>query len=132
MSTSLTLIFIFSVIGLLDTLYLISRKVAKKDVYCLFFPKEWCQKVQYSKYSKTFGVPNSVAGFVMYALILVLSYLFFQGVLPFFWAQIVIGAGFLFSMYFLYIQASVLKAYCTWCVLSAISFSVMAVVAFLF
>lgn len=130
---NLTLIYVFGIIGVLDTLYLIYHKVRGTDVACPFFPKEWCHKVQHSKQSKTFGVPNSVAGFCIYALILLGTWLFagFGGVLPFWPVQILVGVGFLFSLYFLYVQAFVLRAFCTWCVLSLINFAVMTYAAFL-
>lgn len=127
----INIILIFSSIGLIDTMYLIYHTVTKTDVYCLFFPKKWCQKVQHSKYSKTFGIPNSVAGFFMYILLILLSIMHLSGYAPFLWLQAIITIGFLFSVYFLYIQAFVLRAFCTWCVVSAINFTVMAYVTYL-
>jgi len=124
---ALNLILIFSIIGILDTTYLIYAKIRKKDVYCLFFPKEWCQKVQYSKYSSTLGIPNAYAGFGMYAVILFLLYMYTKGSVDLIWLKSIITFGFLFSTYFLYVQAFILRAFCTWCVLSAINFIVMFV-----
>ena len=122
------LIIVISIIGLLDTLYLISRHLQKKDVHCLFFPDEWCRKVQHSKQSKMFGVPNSYWGFLMYSSILLLGIIHYLGLYDVLYAlSAVIGFGFLFSLYFMYVQAVVLRAYCTWCVLSAINFTVLAV-----
>ncbi len=130
MPLSLKLIFVFSAIGVLDTLYLIYHMVKKTDVACWFFPREWCRKVQHSPWSKTLGVPNSVAGLAIYLLILTLGFFYLQGLVPFLSLQIIIGVGFLFSMYFTFIQAFVLRAFCTWCVISAINFIVMAAAAF--
>ena len=45
MNTAPLLVYIFSVIGILDTSYLIYHILHKTDVYCLFFPPEWCRKV---------------------------------------------------------------------------------------
>lgn len=123
-----TLLYVCGFIGILDTLYLIYHKMRGTDVACLLFPKEWCKKVQYSTYSKTFGIPNSIAGFCMYAAILVLVFLYVRGVLPFYPVQAVVSFGFLFSLYFTVIQAFVLRAFCTWCVLSAVNFLVMFLV----
>ena len=127
MSVATSLIYLFSVIGLLNTTYLVYHKIRGTDVKCLFFPKKWCRKVQYSKYSKTFGIPNSVAGFFFYLAIIILMTLFIKGFIVFFPAQVIIIIGFLFSLYFMYVQAFILKAYCTWCVLSFVNFSVMFV-----
>lgn len=127
MNTALIIIIIFSIIGLLDTSYLIIKKLQGKEVRCIFFPKEWCHKVTYSKQSKTFGIPNSYLGFAMYVGILVLVLLASGGTLSVLIPFALIWFGFLFSLYFLYIQAFVLHAFCTWCVISAINFLVMTV-----
>lgn len=74
-----------------------------------------------------FGIPNSVLGFCMYVVILVLAYLFSAALIPFWPILAVVTFGFLFSLYFTYIQAFVLKAFCTWCVVSALNFMVMVI-----
>ncbi len=130
MNTPLILIFIFSFIGILDTLYLVYHKIKGTEVACLFFPVEWCRKVQQSKYSKTFGIPNSVAGLCMYLAIFILAILYSMGATSFWWLKVPITIGFLFAIYFTYIQAFVLRAFCTWCVLSAINFLVLALAVF--
>lgn len=122
---TINILYVFGVIGVIDTLYLIYHKVRGTDVACPFFPKEWCHTVQHSPQSKTFGIPNSYLGFIMYVLILFMTYLFAHGKLVFWPIQAIVAFGFLFSMYFLYVQAFVLRAFCTWCVVSAINFTVM-------
>lgn len=131
MALNLALIYIFSLVGLADTSYLVYHTAKGTDVHCLFFPPEWCHKVQHSPQSKTFGVPNSLAGLGMYSLILLLALAGAYGVTPFWPLQALIGFGFLFSLYFIYVQAFVLRAFCTWCVVSAINFTVLAAAAFL-
>jgi len=120
-----TILYVFAGIGILDTLYLIYNKLKGTEVYCLFFPKEWCYKVQHSKQSKTFGVPNSVAGFVLYSAIFILTMLWVFGSVPFWPISALVVFGFCFSLYFMFVQAFVLRAFCTWCVLSFINFTVM-------
>ena len=122
---TLTVLYVFGFIGVFDTLYLIYHKLRGTDVACVFFPKEWCQKVQYSPYSKTFGIPYSVAGFFMYVVILVLTWLYAGGSVALWPIQAIVTFGFLFSLYFMYVQAFVLRAFCTWCVVSFINFTVM-------
>lgn len=119
------IIYLFSFVGILDTLYLIYHKIKGTDVYCLFFPKEWCYKVQHAPQSKTFGIPNSYAGFCMYVAIIALTYLYVAALIPFWPILAIVTFGFLFSMYFVYVQAFILSAFCTWCVVSAINFTVM-------
>ncbi len=123
------ILYVCAVLGLLDTAYLIYHKVRGTDVACIFFPKAWCKKVQYSKQSKTLGIPNSIAGFGMYAFILLAAVMFARGVWPSWPLTGVITFGFLFSMYFTYVQAFVLRAFCTWCVLSAINFTILFLAA---
>ncbi|MFZ2049116.1 MAG: vitamin K epoxide reductase family protein [Minisyncoccia bacterium] len=126
--TALNILYVCGVIGVLDTLYLVYHKMRGTEVACIFFPKEWCYKVQHSPQSKTLGIPNSLAGLVMYALILIFTYYFSLGQASFLWVKYIVTFGFLFSMYFTYVQAFVLRAFCTWCVVSALNFIVMAYV----
>lgn len=121
------ILYALAALGVADTLYLIYHKLRGTDVACILFPPEWCKKVQYAKQSKTFGISNAYLGFGMYVAIIVLAYLFATDAVPAWPLQIVVTIGFLFSMYFTYIQGFVLKAFCTWCVISAINFSVMLV-----
>lgn len=131
MDNLISILYVCAVIGILDTLYLIYHKVMGTDVACPFFPKEWCRTVQYSPQSITFGIPNSVAGFGMYAAILAMTWLYAGGSLALWPLQALITFGFLFSMYFTYVQAFVLRAFCTWCVVSALNFTVMALAVWL-
>ncbi len=122
---TITVLYVFGSIGVLDTMYLIYHKLMGTDVACPFFPKEWCYTVQHSPQNKTFGIPNSFAGFAMYTAILILTSLYASGSIMFWPLQAIITFGFLFSMYFTYVQAFVLRAFCTWCVVSVINFTVM-------
>lgn len=67
----------------------------------------------------------------MYAAILILSFLFSNGSVPFWPITAIVTIGFIFSLYFTYVQAFVLKAFCTWCVVSAINFTVLFLAVFL-
>ena len=129
---TINVLYVFGVIGLLDTLYLIYHKLKGTDVACPFFPKEWCHTVQHSPQSKTFGIPNSVAGFFMYAAIIVLTYLYTSEILPFWPILALVTFGFLFSLYFMYVQKFVLRAFCTWCIVSFINFTIMFIAVWFF
>jgi len=65
----------------------------------------------------------------MLVAILVFTILFIQSLVPFEVIFAIISAGFLFSLYFTYIQAFVIKAFCTWCVLSALVFITLFVIS---
>jgi len=114
---------ICALIGIADTMYLIWHKIQGTDVACIGFPEEWCRKVQNAPQSKMFGIPNSLLGFCMYVAILI--FLLSQPNAPFWPVQLIVAFGFAFSMYFTYVQAFVLRAFCTWCVVSALNFVVM-------
>jgi uncharacterized membrane protein len=119
-------IFIFiTVLGIFNTIYLSYHSIRGTMVYCLGFPDEWCERVQKSKYSRTMGIPNPYLGLGMLLAILVLVLLYNQGTLTILPLNILVTFGFLFSLYFFYIQAAVIKAYCTWCVVSAIVFTIL-------
>jgi len=127
-NTEILLVAILAIVGIWNTSYLLYHSAKKTPVKCIFFPPEWCERVQASKYSRTFGIKNSLAGLGMYSALLVISLLLYAGAINFIWPiQALIWIGFLFSTYFLFIQAFVLKAFCTWCVLSAIEFSLLFV-----
>ncbi len=120
-----SIIYVLGAVGLADTAYLIWHKVRGTEVACLGFPAEWCRIVQHSPQSRTLGIPNSFAGFGMYSAILILAWLHAGGLAALWPLQAIITFGFAFSMYFTYVQAFVLRAFCTWCVVSAINFTLM-------
>src|SRR3989344_2880812 len=99
--TYISAIYILGIIGILNTIYLSYHTITKKPVLCLFFPEEWCRKVQYSSWSRTFGIPNSFAGFGIYSLLLILTILHASGYVSVTPIQWLIYVGFAFSMYFL-------------------------------
>ncbi len=133
MSTPIVLILIFSFIGIINTIYLSYHSFTKTPVKCLFFPQEWCLKVQQSKWSKTFGIPNTYAGLTIYFLIFILTLLGING-FPMMveFVKGLIYFGFAFSMYFVFIQAFILKAFCTWCVVSAVDFVILLITILMF
>ncbi len=131
MTPLLVLILVLTGIGIINTLYLSYHSLTKTPVRCLFFPPEWCEKVQYSKYSRTLGVPNSMAGLTIYSAIFILTLLYSAGMVSFTPIAVLVIIGLIFSMYFTFIQAFVLKAFCTWCVVSAIDFILLFVILLL-
>ncbi len=132
MTTALTAAFVITGLGILNTVYLTYHAIRGTSVWCLGFPDEWCQKVQYSSYSKTFGIKNPYLGLGMLSVILILLILGMQEMVPMWPAKGLIIFGFLFSMYFLYIQAFKIKAFCTWCVVSALVFTGLFITQFFF
>lgn len=124
------LILILSFLGIINTAHLAKHSIKHTDVECIGFPKKWCRKVQYSKYSKTMGMPNPHLGLIMYIAIFTLTLLFTLGIAPYTYTILPVAfliiIGFLFSLYFTIIQAFILRAFCTWCIISAFEFVLLA------
>jgi uncharacterized membrane protein len=112
MSSYITAILITAAIGIANTLYLSWCSITKRDVKCLFLPPKQWLKVQYSKYSRTMGIPNPYLGLAMLVAIIILTFFFAEATVPFWIIFAIVSAGFLFSLYFLFIQAFILKAFC--------------------
>lgn len=125
MNAAEIIILIFSVIGILDTLYISYHANTGKPVKCWFFPKKWCNKVQYSKYSTTLGIPNGYLGFLLYAGIFLFTLFSIYTAMPFLPVLILSIIGFGFALYFTAIQAFVLKAFCIYCIISAVNLTII-------
>lgn len=129
MTTATLLILILAGLGIVNTTYLSYHAINKTLVKCFFFPPEWCEKVQKSKQSKFLGlIPNAYLGLGMYIALFATTYLAHIDIISELATIIIIAIGFLFSTYFLYVQAFVLKAFCTYCVISAIDFSLLVLI----
>ena len=127
----LVLIDISSFIGLLSAIYVSYGFFTKKDIYCLFFSKNSCKRVLTSKESRLFfNIPNAYIGLLVYIGIIVSISLYSTGFVPFWPVQIIVFIGFLFSCYLFYVQIFLIKSFCSWCIISAISFFVMFYAAF--
>jgi uncharacterized membrane protein len=126
------LIFIASVIGLLDSGYLSYVKLTQIELYCTPGLGD-CASVNASQWSHLFGIPVAYLGFASYLAILLLI-LFgkkirivapYQEYIFFFITLI----GTLFSGYLTYIEAAVLHTYCQWCVLSALMITMLFILS---
>lgn len=108
--------------GFLLAFYIRHKKASQEVLVCPLDGK--CEEVVHSEYSKFFGIPLEIIGMTYYALVGV-SYAIFV-VSPVFYSSLAIFlifgatiAAFLFSLYLTFIQAFVLKKWCTWCLVSA-------------
>jgi uncharacterized membrane protein len=112
---------ILACLGLVDALYLTYVKVS--HTFALCGPLGDCESVNTSRYSEIAGIPISILGAAAYFLILLLlvmepraSFWKSNGPLMVFGVSLV---GVLYSAYLTYIEISVLKAICPYCVVSA-------------
>jgi protein-disulfide isomerase/rhodanese-related sulfurtransferase len=118
------LLFALSLVGLFDALYLWwTYTLPSRPMVCL---GGGCNTVRSSPFAYPWGVPLPAAGAAMYVLLALL--IFAWPVLQEPFAHLarravagVAGLGFLFSLYLSGVEAFVLHAWCTWCVISAIT-----------
>lgn len=71
------------------------------------------------------GIPNGYLGFVLYSAILILTGFFMFTTMPFWPIIFLVFTGFLFALYFTILQAFVLRAFCIYCLISAVNFTAM-------
>lgn len=112
-------IFLVGFIGFLDASYLSSNAYFHTVPPCII--TSGCEVVTTSTYSKIFGLPVAYMGTLYYLTCLTLWFVFINK--KKIWAArllpIVVTTGFLFSLWFVLVQAFILKAFCTYCMLSA-------------
>jgi uncharacterized membrane protein len=114
---------VLCVLGIAVAGYLTGTHLADAAPYC--GAAHGCADVQDSPYSEVVGIPVSVVGVVGYLILLALSLVrgrvsedveFYLPVLSFGAALI----GVLYSAYLTYLEAFVIRAWCYWCVTSAV------------
>ncbi len=112
----------FAIAGFLLASYVYTKKQKQEVLVCPMNGS--CDEVVNSKYSKFMGIPVEVAGIGYYALIILsYSYIFINAdtvsdLFKFLITGLTVGA-FLFSCYLVFIQAFILRKWCTWCLFSA-------------
>lgn len=122
------LIFTIAAIGISGTAYLIQKRIAAERPVCPI--GEGCETVLNSKYNRMFlGIHNEVIGLIFYT--------FFAAIAAFLVIDInqtklliTIGWALLFcatlaSFFLVYLQWRVIRAWCFWCVMSAITVGLM-------
>src|SRR4030042_1752029 len=128
--TSFALIFILSIIGAGETVYLIRKRIASGKPVCSIGRD--CTAVLTSKYSKIFIVPNDVLGLLTYVFILLCAAFLVVGIEPLFiWnllLKVAIEIASLMSLFFVYLQWRVIRSWCFWCLMSAFTIWLMGII----
>lgn len=128
------IIFVLALAGIVVSGYLLYTYVADTPIVCA---NTGCETVRESPYSYFLGVPLPAFGLLFFVFVLVLSFLrtFIDKVNYVYLATRVIFVaslvGFLTSVYLTYLEAFVIKAYCTWCVVSAIIVTLIFILSIL-
>jgi uncharacterized membrane protein len=120
---TILLMLALSIVGLADSSYLSALHFRGELPFCNFIKE--CDVVLSSFYSEIFGIPAALLGVLFYGTLFVLILMYLNKntnkdkILNYLIRLPVIG--FIASLFFLYIQAFTLKAFCEYCVLSAIT-----------
>lgn len=122
-------------LGVVDTAYLTETHLRRTALVCgAISSLSGCNIVASSSYSEIYGIPVALLGLLFYlAVITGTAFYYWHGrnksLLR--WLTAFTGAGLFFSLYLLYVQATVLKEFCQYCLISdlltAIIFAILAV-----
>lgn len=128
--TAHALLFTLACIGISETVYLIRKRLADSKPSC--FIGGSCTLVLYSKWNKMFGIHNDVLGLFFYAVMSVITGLLVIEVAPVtLWQNIAyvgVAIGALMSLYFVFLQWKVIKVWCFWCLMSAMTIGFMSLI----
>jgi uncharacterized membrane protein len=120
-----------AVIGLLVSIYMTIYKYTNNESMCI--GSAGCSEVNASRYSEINGIPVALLGVIGYSAILALLFLeqrpgFLKdnGSLIFFGISLM---GFLFTLYLVYLEIALIKAYCPFCLTSQAVMTVIFIIS---
>jgi len=110
-----------AIIGFADSAYLTAEHVSGNLPSCSVI--HGCDEVLTSDYATVGSIPTSAFGAGYYAVLIILMVAFLDTGkrLALHGAAWLTTGGFLASLYFVYVQAFVLRAFCQFCLLSALT-----------
>lgn len=120
-------VFVLAALGLVDALYLSVEHYKGEVPPCTL--TGGCEKVTTSEYSVLFGMPVAYLGALYYISLFSVLFLFvdLKNKNLFHLATGIVSMGFLFSLYFTYLQFFVIEALCPYCLFSALVSSILVV-----
>jgi len=120
-----------TIVGLLVSIYMTIYKVTNNESMCI--GSGGCSVVNSSKYSEVNGIPVAAVGIMGYAAILGVLWLerkpgFFQsnGTMMLFGLSL---TGFLFTVWLIYVETALIKAYCPFCLTSQAAMTIIFVLS---
>ena len=121
---------VLSAIGLVDSLYLTWIKMTHNQALCIKGVGD-CWSVNTSRYSELFGIPIAIYGAAAY-LVILLVLLFESKIKPLteFAPYVLFGLclfGTIYSFYLTYLELVVIKAICPFCVVSAVTMTMLLI-----
>lgn len=127
--TQVTMAFI--ILGLLVSIYMTIFKLTSNESMCI--GSHDCSVVNASKYSEVNGIPVAVIGMIGYSSLLGILLLerkpgFFKdnGTMIFFGVTLI---GFFFTLWLVYVELTLIKAYCPFCITSQISMTIIFILS---
>lgn len=122
----------FALLGAVDAGYLSSVALSGDPLACNFI--KGCEAVAMSSYSRVLGVPLSVFGLLFYLTAVGIVIFIFNK--PSGFARTLLltvsGLGVAASLYFTYLQAFVIQAWCEYCIFSAVTSLLVFVSAYMY
>jgi uncharacterized membrane protein len=122
---------ILTIIGLLVSIYMTIYKITSNDSMCIGSGD--CKTVNASRYAEVYGIPVAVLGVAGYSAILAVLLLerspgFVQqnGTLLFFGLSL---TGFLFTLYLIFVEIALIKAYCPFCITSQTVMTIIFIIS---
>ena len=122
---------VLAIIGLLVSIYMTIYKITSNDSMCIGSGD--CKTVNASRYAEVYGIPVAVLGVAGYAAILAVLLLerrpgFFEqnGSMLFFGLSL---TGFLFTLYLIFVEVALIKAYCPFCITSQTVMTIIFIIS---
>ena len=122
---------VLAIIGLLVSIYMTIYKITSNDNMCI--GSKDCSVVNASRYAELYGIPVAVFGVLGYAAILAVLLLernqgFFSqnGTMLLFGLSL---TGFLFTLYLIFLEVALIKAYCPFCIASQATMTIIFILA---
>ncbi len=118
---------VVAIVGFADAAYLTASHYSDKAVECSLV--HGCDVVLTSSYATIGLIPVALLGAMYYAVLLLgmVAYLDTRSALLFGWLPRLTVCGLLSSLWFVYLQVFVLHAYCQYCLLSAVTSTILFV-----
>ena len=125
----LRVMIVVALIGMIDALYLTADYYFGVGIKCLV--TSGCEQVLTSKYSSLWGIPVAVFGLLFYISVFLLANLedIYQKKIYAEALMWMTSLGFVVSMALLYTQLFLIRALCFYCIISAISSTVLFILA---
>ena len=119
------------VVGFLVSLYMTIYKITSNESMCI--GSKDCAVVNASRYSEVNNVPVALIGMAGYGVLLAILWLekrpgFFQqnGSMIFFGISLI---GFFFTLYLVYVEIALIKAFCPFCIASQVSMTLIFILS---